>query len=512
MVHGASGSCQYPVVNLLAGLSRRFLAGHVGRRAFLGALARAGVGLGLFAGCRPKAGGGLARGDELADHSGSVDGSEANRFLRSLRATFGGTRIRILTEDTPPSVAARVLARGEFSALTGIEVEWEMLPLEEVFARTLVDTTEGSGHHDLFYLDQSWIARFGESVEPVAAWLERADLGYPGYAWEDILGPLVEHTATADGTVVGVPYDITLFIGMRRRDLCDRLGLEPPTTVPEWLEHCRRIDEAYRPRVFGTTAQWRVGHYALLCNMSAWLWAHGGSFFREDGRPALNDEAARAALDYMMKMARHMPPGVTTWDWHGEFQSFARGEAGLYTSWAEFFPHYDDPAVSAVVGKVEPFALPREIRLRSPSQCAFGETPGISHQGGSCLALSRASRHKEAAWIFQQWLTSSDVTVRASLLGGGASATRHSSFADPRILARSKTTGPGTTRHFPVMLDAIQRRMGTEPHHPAWTSLALQRLPEILGRMVTGQEGVESTCRQLESASLAMARQPADGT
>ena len=421
-----------------------------------------------------------------------------------MRKAFSGTSICILTEDTPPSVAASKLAQSEFSALTGITVDWEMLPLDQVFARTIVDSSEKSGYHDIFYLDQSWLARFAGDVEPVSEWLQRSDLAYPRYDFGDFLGTLVRHTASVSGRVIGLPYDITLFIGMLRQDLFDRLGLAVPATIPQWLDTCRQIDRAFRPGTFGTVAQWKVGHYSLLCNMSAWLWAHGGSFFRSDGTAALDDDAAHAALEFMMAMERCMPPGVTTWDWHGEFKSFARGEAGFYTSWAEFFPHYDDPSVSSVVGKVTPFALPREIRLRSPEDCAFGETPGISHQGGSCIALSANSRKKEAAWLFMQWLTSSDVTVRASLLGGGASATRHSSFSDARILTRSNIVGPGTTRHFPVMLDAIENRMGTEPHHPEWTPLAMRRLPEILGRMVTGQEDVAATCRELNAACTRM--------
>jgi multiple sugar transport system substrate-binding protein len=90
-----------------------------------------------------------------------------------------------------------------------------------------------------------------------------------------------------------------------------------------------------------------------------------------------------------------------------------------------------------------------------------------------------------------QWATSSDVTSRASLLGGGASPVRQSNFDDPRIKAKTGV-GTGTTRHFGVTLDAINNRMGTEPHPPVWPSL-IDRFAVELGKMITGQQGIRAT-------------------
>jgi multiple sugar transport system substrate-binding protein len=428
-------------------------AGGLSRRGFLRALAGCGA---LVAGCRPR-GKSLARlsEDMLTDVSASVAGSPASAYLKEMGKAFGGTRLRVLTEDTPPSVACRQLAEEEFRRLTGIEIEWLLLPLEQVYARTRVDTARGSGHHDIFYIDQSWLGQFSPHLEEVGAWLDRTDLAYPDWDYADFMRPLVRHTASFQGRVIALPYDITLFIGMYRRDIFQQLGLQPPVTLPAYLETAREIDRALAPKVRGTTGQLQVGHYALLCHMSAWLWGHGGSFFHADGRPALEDPGALASLEYLLELRRHMPGRAISWDWHGESRSFARGEAGFYSSWAEFFPAYDDPSQSAIVGLAEPMPMPVENALRPAAACAFGETPGISHQGGSGIALSRHSRSKEAAWVFMQWLTSADIGVRSCLLGGGASATRHSTFSDPRILRQADRIGPGTTRHFKVMQDAI---------------------------------------------------------
>lgn len=440
-------------------------------------------------------------GDEISDASACVAGSPAHAFLTEMGKAFSGRKLRVLAENTPSSAACQQLANLEFSRLTGIELEWLRLPLEQVYARAQVDTAQGSGYHDILYLDQSWLGQFSPHMENLDSWRAKLEFGYPYWEWQDFMGPLVRHTASYGGVNIALPYDITIFIGVYRKDLFEQLGLPPPETLFAYLETARIIDRALAPGVHGTTGQLRVGHYSLLCHFSAWLWGQGGNFFHADGSPALAESEALAAFEYLLELKKCMPGEVIGWDWHGESRSFARGEAGFYGSWTEFFPMFDDPSVSSIVGLAEPVPMPGANRLKAPSQCAFGETPGVAHQGGSGIGLSRYSRQKEAAWIFLQWLTSSDIAVRACLLGSGASATRHSVFKDPRIINRSGIVGPGTTRHLAVMKDAILNRMGTEPHHPAWPELALHHFPVELGKLITNQQGIQQTARAMNQAA-----------
>jgi multiple sugar transport system substrate-binding protein len=124
----------------------------------------------------------------------------------------------------------------------------------------------------------------------------------------------------------------------------------------------------------------------------------------------------------------------------------------------------------------------------------------MSHHGGSSLAISRYSKQVDAAWIFLQWATSSDVTTRASLLGGGSSPIRRSNYLDPRIKAMARVT-PGTTRHFDVTLDAITNHLGTEPHLPDWATLATDSFAVELGKMTTSQQGIGATLRNMAAAA-----------
>ena len=442
----------------------------------------------------------LAPVDEPGPDSAMIPGTDAHTFLKDISNGFSGKKIRIVTEDTPPSQATRKLVQKEFTPLTGIEVDWELLPLDQVLAKVLSDTTRQAGAFDLFYLDQAWIGEFAEDCVWPEEWVNKSELAYPGYNFDDILKPLVDHISTYEGQICSIPYDIPIFITMYRRDIFEQLGLTPPKTLSDWLSICQTITKEMAPQVFGSVAQWRAGHYALHCNMTSWLWAHGGAIFGQNGAPTINDDRAHEAMEYMLKLSETMPPGVTNWDWDEESQFFAKGQAAIYTSWGERFPINDDPQRSSIVGLAETAPLPRENSLRSPEKCGFGETPGIGHQGGSSLAISRYCKNKEAAWVFLQWATSADVTVRASIMGGGASLIRKSTYSDPRIKARERV-GPGTTRHLPVTLDAILNRMGTEPHFPGWEKLATHSFAVELGRMITRQQSIEKTLTRMALAA-----------
>jgi multiple sugar transport system substrate-binding protein len=487
----------------------RYAHGRISRRRFLQLCAEAGFAFGLYGAGVPLRSAVAAPGrDEIlkttSQNSVLETSGDQQNFLRDVGKSFAGTTLRVLTEDTPPCAATRALMEQEFTPLTGIRVEWEQLPLDRVLAKVISDTALAAGKYDVYYWDQAWIGRFvDDGVDPHEL-LAKADLAYPGYDFDDFLPPLVEHVASYQGRLAAIPFDIPVWIMMYRKDVFRELGLAVPKTIPDYLKTVRAINEAKAPRLYGTTEGWKAGHYSLLQKTTTWLWGHGGAFFNRDGSPAINDEKAAAGFEFMLELGKNMPPGVTTWDWFGEAKSFAQGRAGIYIGIGEFFPSYDDPVQSRIVGLTEAAPSPAALELRPASECGFDEEPGMSHHGGSSLAISRHSKHIEAAWVFLQWATSSDVTTRASLLGGGASPIRFSNYKDPRIKEKARVT-KGTTRHFDVTLDAIMNHLGTEPHLPAWPVLSIDFAIE-LGKLTTRQQGIKATLENMAALAERAAR------
>jgi len=475
---------------------RQFRQGKMKRRDFLRFASLAGFGFSsahFLSGCNQRW---LGRSSQTPTaEAPDLFTADQQQFLKEVGKSLKGITLRIVTENTPSSQVIWKLAQEKFIPMTGIQVQWDLLPLDRVLARITQDTARQAGVHDIFYIDQAWIGRFiNYSVNPKTL-LENPDLAYPGYDFDDLLVPLLDNVASYKGQLGGIPIDIPLFIMIYRRDVLAELGLDVPTTLPEYLEVVKAIHQAKSPKMSGTVGQWEPGSYALHCDMTAWLWAFGGSVFDADGRPAIHDEQAIAGFEYMMELGQYMIPQSRIFDWNGQADAFMQGKAGIYISWGEAFQGFDDPTISKIVGLAEAAPCPSEVAVRSPSECSFGEVPGISHQGGSCLMLSRYSKNVEAAWVFLQWMTSPEVSLLASL-EAGSSGIRRSTYDHPLTQQKAKVT-PKTTRHMGVVLDAILNRMGTEPHFPNWPQLATNDFPTELGKMVTQQQTIKTTVNQM---------------
>ena len=477
--------------------------GRISRRTMLKTLGAAGVALSASPGSRRVAAAPRSQAaTPVADQP-----EEMLAWLRDVGGQFSGTTIKVVSEETPPSRAIINLMPTNFEEVTGITVEWEVVPLDQVLAKVSQDAASQLGNNDIYYFDQAWVGRFiNDTADPRELLESKPDLAMPNYNIDDFLPPLVKHIASYDGKMIGLPCDVPIFMYFYRQDIYDTMGLKPATTMAEYLAHAQAINtEMAAAGTYGTVGQMKSGHYALECDMTAWVWSHGGSVFTADGLCSLNDEQALLGLNYMLELQKTMPAAVTTYDWGGQFTAIQQGQGGQVITWGEDFPGWDGPD-SAVSGMMQPAPLPANVALRPAAEAGFEETPELGHQGGSTYCLSKYSKQADAAWVFLQWATSSNTQTLASVIGGGASPMRQSTFDDPRVKAMEKVGGAGTTRHFPAMLEVINTRMGTEPHLPQWPLIATDIIAVELGKLTTGgyaspQEGADEIKRLVDEAA-----------
>ena len=474
----------------LASVVDRYVRGGMDRRAFLRAAGKLGLGAGAL---------GLTSQIPFEARGGFISPAAAQEiqwqgdmmtWLKDTAKPFAGQTVRLATESTPPSNAINSALKPYFQEATGINVEIEVLPLEQVLQKLTLDVASGLGTYDLYYLDQSWMASFsGDVVDPREKYESTPDLAMPGYDFDDFLKALVDGISMYEGVMVGVPYDIPIFIQMYRRDIYEELGLKPAATMAEFLSNAQAIQKAKGPDIFGTTGQMKSGHYSLECDWTAWLWGHGGSIFGPDGKFTGNDERGIAAIEYWQKLKENMPPGVDGWTWDGQGQSVGQGIAGSVLSWGEFFPSWDNPESSKVSGLMEATVPPKADALRTVQETGYGEIPGVGHQGGSSLAVSKYSKSPDAAWLFAQWATSKETQVFITTLGGGTGPTRTSAYEDPRVKANAKPGIAGTTRHLDAVRETIANHMGSEPDLPQWAEISNDTIPVELGRFWAGEYG-----------------------
>lgn len=463
-----------------------FTERRISKREFLRRMGLAGIGFSAFSagmlgvGRRPRGGLGV-------DQAHATTPQEMRDFLREAGKPFAGTTIRYTSEATPPTVSADKL-KGEFQDLTGINVEIEIVPLEQVLAKATQDVQGQLGSYDLYYLDQAWHATFAQdTIDPVQYYREKPDLAMPNFDFDDFSPPLVEGISKIGDKWVGIPFDIPIFTFMYRRDILEKHGIAVPKTYDEFTAAVKLITAAEKENnIYGTGLQAKSGHYSLECDWTQAVWGHGGSIFRSDKTFSGNDAQGIAGLEWYQELLRNAPASSLESTWDGQWQMMHSGQVAMIQSWDEFFPGLDgdDSPVKGLWETTVPLQGPHTLRPRS--QAGFGEIPDWGHQGGSSIALSRYSKNIDAAWLFLQWVCSKDIMVRLTLDGGFAPM-RTSSFADPRVKAKERV-GPGTTRHLPIVLETINNYIASEPDMPLWADLSSNLIPTELGKLLTGQD------------------------
>ncbi len=188
---------------------------------------------------------GLRRGSLIGTEA-YADGLPDNqaKWLKDVGSKFKGAKIRYSTESTPPSVVLNQIKK-EFTDPTGIEVEVEIVPLEQVLAKATQDVQGQLGSYDLYYLDQSWISMFQpDCIDPVAYYKDKPELAMPDFDWDDFSKPLVKNVAQVEGQWMGIPFDIPIFTLMYRKDILEKHKIAVPTTYEDFLAAARQISEA----------------------------------------------------------------------------------------------------------------------------------------------------------------------------------------------------------------------------------------------------------------------------
>jgi len=155
------------------------------------------------------------------------------------------------------------------------------------------------------------------------------------------------------------------------------------------------------------------------------LFQMGGTYLTKDGKAALDTKEQIAALDYYGRILRqYAPPGVVNFNWYEASSAFFQGQVAVYMDGVNFASQFEDPQKSKVVGKVGYAMLPS-----GPG----GHFSPIYITG---MAVSSASRNKEAAYLFAQWATNKQNAVRELVAGVGVG--RSAAWDHPDLKVKPK--------------------------------------------------------------------------
>lgn len=356
---------------------------------------------------------------------------------------YAGTEITIVWEAGLQSLDPLNFSGPKWKELTGIDVKVIEVSTAEMFTKILQEHRAGTGAYDALNVIPAWLPdlAIAGALEPLDAFVDKY-----GYREElqEIAPVYRDNQMTYDGTIYGFPDDGDVFLLYYRKDIFEENGIEPPKTWDEFAEIGQMLTDKYAPDLYGA-AFFRDAPYTQFMFQERFR-VEGGKFFDADSMKAtVNSDVGVQVFTEMLAENKFMPPGIETTGFVENLATFMAGDSAMTISW----PPYgrwaagygsDQEALSwvpetTIAGKVG-YALPP------------GGHPQLA--AGFSLSVSSNSKHKEAAYLFIQWLNSKEVSLeRVQLPYTLRDPFRASHFADEEYKSRWPDA--------PAYLDALQQ-------------------------------------------------------
>ncbi len=312
----------------------------------------------------------------------------------------------------------------EFESLTGMKLQYEVIPEVQGREKLVVEMTAGSGGIDAWHASMHVEKRrFWKSgwFQPLNGYLQDKGLTAEDYAWNDMTAGAREAVTQPDKTISSLPTFVDPFVLFYRKDIFDQKGWGPPKTMQELEDRAKALHNP--PAMYGF-----VMRGLKNANATPWayvLYAMGGKYLTPDRKSAINTPEWIKSMDWYAGMLRRFaPPGVVNFNWYECSASFMQGQVAMYIDGVNFANQFEDPTKSKIVGKVGYVVLPA------------GPAGHFAPTFTNAIAVSAQSKHKEAAYLFGEWATSKQSCNRELL--GGVGVGRASTWGLPEIKAKPK--------------------------------------------------------------------------
>jgi sorbitol/mannitol transport system substrate-binding protein len=307
----------------------------------------------------------------------------------------GANSISVLMVNNPQMVDLQQLTAEHFTADTGIEVNFTVLPENDVRDKISQEFSSQAGQYDIatvsnfevpIYARSRWIAPLDEFIAKDSA-----------FDQNDILEPMVKSLSGDDGKVYGEPFYGESSFLMYRKDVMQNEGITVPAN-PTWQEVAdiaAQVDGA-EPGMAGICLRGLPGWGQVFAPLTTVVNTFGGTWFTQDWQAAVNDEAFRDATQFYVDLVReHGEKGAPQAGFTECLNNLIQGNVAMWydaTSAAGSLEAADSP----VKGKIGYAAAP------------VVETDSSGWLYAWSWGIQEASEKKDNAWKFISWASSKE--------------------------------------------------------------------------------------------------------
>ena len=287
-------------------------------------------------------------------------------------------------------------------AATGIKLNLEILYEDQLRQKLPLTLRSDPGAVDGFFTLPSWDgasfsrARWYAPLEPLIA----SEYTAPDWEIGDFF-PNILNIHRQSGQLLGIPISTEVQALFFNKAMLEAKGIAPPRTLESLMSAAKALnDPAGNVAGFVT----RGDGVQALYTFAPFLFAYGGRWLDEKGKPELTSAPFINALKYYSDILRSAgPPNVLGMQWKTTYPLFQQERAAMFADAVNFLAYFRDPSQSKIVDKV-------------------GMVPVVAGPSGSHStviawgpAIAASSKKQQAAWYAIQWLTSKQNMLAASV-------------------------------------------------------------------------------------------------
>ncbi len=407
-----------------------------------------------------------------------------------------GEKIRILVTPAHYFTKFRSVSH-EFTELTGVKVDYEIIPPRENREKAVLDLGAKTGNYATHTADPMFLPLYEANH-----WIDSLDdyINDPKLtdkSWfnvEDII-PRWRAANSVKGKLYGMPVEGEVTIHIYRQDVCEKLGIKPPETLAEFKEAAMKANK-FDGKMAGAALRGFRG-----AGQNVYIWPSlflefGGKWFDDSGKPQVNSEAGIKALEYYCDLLQNFgPPGVENMNWPEIMEAFAGGNIFQYIDANSTASIIEDSRKSKVAGRIGYQRWPQGPTGRRVTSIWNWALP---------INAALSKKKKVASWLYLQWLASRPTQFSSAIYKDTPEAVvrtgvnRISIWSDPEY----RKVIDFTRNYADVVLTSMKEDMDVDwrPRVPEWPKigeLVAVAIQSALVKQTTPKEALDEANRNI---------------
>lgn len=393
----------------------------------------------------------------------------------------------------------------EFEKETGIKVEMEVLAEQPAFEKLLADLSSKTGTYDLFMTSplQNWQYISAGWVEPLDEFINDPSKTSSDFDFDDFIDGIVNAgrwtaeplKGVSEGPLWALPINNEGYMLSYRPSVLKKYNIAVPKTYDDLINAISVLntkEEFINGTMFPVVTRFDKYWDLTYLTFASMFQSYGVELLNSKGEVSINSkESVKATEDFIKIIKTGSPSGAGSFTWYEALQGFASGQYVFSLNEADQFAAvYQDDTQSNISDDVGYALIPL-----GPS----GERKSAVWVW--LMSMNSASKNKDAAWQFLQWVTSKETMVK-SHLNGNMNPVRESAWLDPEVSSMVTSWGEYDGQYLEVIQQMGEFSGLRFPPHPELTRVldiwaeAIQKSFFGLGNV---QENLDIAAKQIKT-------------